>query len=161
MSSAMSARFSIRMSFAADAQRVFELVSDPAFLERKAYHFGATSVDTRVRERGANKEIELEVRAPSRWGKREDHWAMTFVYDAERLEASWVHRVFGLEDRSRVRGEIRVIERSSTRCDYLHTGTIDISVPLMGRVIERQVKKLIEQSVRDEREYIEEALSGA
>ena len=156
----MSARFSIRMSFAADAQRVFELVSDPAFLERKAYHFGAKTVDTRVRELEGKKEIEIEVRAPSRWGKREDHWAMTFLYDAQRLEATWVHRVFGLEDRSKVRGEIRVIDHSGTRCDYLHSGTIDISVPLMGGVIERQVKKLIEKNIREERDYIQEMLGA-
>ena len=36
--------------------------------------------------------------------------------NAARLEASWVHRVFGLEDRSKVRGEIRIVERSGARC---------------------------------------------
>jgi hypothetical protein len=158
----MTVNFSVRTTYDVSPQRLFDLLTDPAFLERKALDMGADVAKvTRHEELDGTLVLVTDVEEPAHWGKGQDHRTMTTRINPKTFDGTWVHRQHGMEDRAKVEGSFRIVELGESRCEYINEGAIEIRVPMMGKMIEKKIKAGIEKGTAKETAYIKRALLDA
>jgi uncharacterized protein YndB with AHSA1/START domain len=161
MVSRMAATFSTRSDYDVSPRRLFELLTDPEFLERKAKHFGADEAQvTRSEEADGTVVVTTVTKKPAHWGSGIDHAEMTLRMHPETLEGTWAHRQIGMEDKSKAEGTCR-IEGEGDRSSYHSSGSIEIRIPVLGRMIEKRIKAGIEEGTQKEAAYIRDTLRAA
>ena len=163
MGSSMATTFTIRIDYDASAERLLELLTDPAFHERRALAFGARSAKaTRRVEPDGTVVLVCEVeRSDRRIAGFADRSEMTVRFAGGGPLATWTHRQFGVEDRASVGGTVEIRARGPGRSQYVNVATIAVDVPMFGRRIEKKIKEVIESGVEQEANYTRRALAAS
>ena len=159
----MTARFELHQVYEHPAQQVFELLNDPPFLERKALDFGATDAKvTRTTRADGMLIVTIDVWEPAHFppgNKNPSRRTMTLETDTKTRRSRWTQIVHGMEDRSTAAGDSEVVELGPNRCELITRGSIEIRVPIMGKVIEKKIVQGVENNAEKERRYVAAALA--
>jgi len=158
----MAKRFSSKSCFDVPAPALFELYADTSFQEAKAVHMGARSASATRAERPDGKlEVTVTMVRPRHGGgDTDEHATMTMLLDPKTLGSTWRQVVRGYERRARVEGTSCVRAMGAERCELTVEGSIEIKIPLLGRLIERKIVEAIERSVDQEAGFIQRVLDG-
>ncbi len=155
----MARSFSTSSQFDVSARVLFELYGDTTFQEDKAVHMGALSATATRREREDGRvEMTIEMLRPKHGGGGEERATMTMVLDPRTFGSTWKQVVHGYEERARVEGTSTVRAEGEQRCSLTIDGTIEIRIPLLGRMIERKIVDAIERDVGKEEGFIRRTL---
>jgi len=157
----MPSVFEKSSEFACSADELFALYADPEFQRSKAIALGATAAACVIEQ--ATKEyvvIRLETTRPSFGGRREEFATMRMELDRVTRGSSWIQTVRGHERRARVEGTSTVSELSGNRARLTVEGSIDIRIPLFGRIIEGKILGAIEGIADREAAFIRAQLAA-
>lgn len=160
MMRAMARPFSTSGRFDVPARALFELYGETRFQEEKALAMGALSARaTRSELPSGTVQMVLEMTRPRHGGGGgEEQAVMTMDLDPQTFGSQWKQVVKGQESRARVEGTSSVQALDEHRCELRVDGTIEIKVPLLGRMIERKIVDAIERDAHKETSFIEAAL---
>lgn len=157
----MARTFSTTSHFDVSARVLFELYGNTEFQEDKAIHMGALSASaTRGRREDGRIEMTIDMLRPKHGGGGEERSTMSMVLDPRTFGSTWRQVVHGYETRAKVEGTSTVEAEGEAKCALTIDGTIEIRIPLLGRMIERKIVAAIERDVGKEAGFIRRALEA-
>ena len=155
----MASSFETSSDFDCSAEDLFALHADPEFQRAKALALGAHSATCEV-EATTDREVRLRLESSRDGfgGRGREVATMRMTLDRETRGSSWTQTVQGYERRASVQGVSVVSELPGGRARLTVSGTIDIRIPLVGRVIEGKILGAIQKIADREAAFIRERL---
>lgn len=158
----MTRTFETRAEFGCSAAQLFSLYADPAFQEGRARALGAHTATCAVTsETEAEIVVRLEATRPSFSGRGDESSVMSMTLDRATRGSCWTQTVRGYESRARVEGTSQVVELGPARAELIVRGSIEIRIPIVGRVIESKIVGAMDKLAAREAEYIRKYLAGS
>ncbi len=155
----MASSFKTSSDFDCSADDLFSLHADPEFQSAKALALGAhtatceieSATDTEVR-------LRLETAREGFGGRGKEVATMRMTLDRETRGSTWSQTVQGYERRASVEGVSVVSEVEGGGARLTVSGTINIRIPLVGRVIEGKILGAIQKIADRETAFIRDRL---
>lgn len=146
----MSLPFRTEQRVNASADRVLELMLDPASQEALLKSLGTLEVKATVTRTGEGRaRVHLVTADPGMPGVAVHRAEMDMDWDLPNRACTWVRTDLTLGDRVRAWGTTRVLPAGESACTVVESGEIDVRVPVMGGAIARKVvDKMVEQAPR-------------
>lgn len=152
----------VREHFAAEVERMFALVTDPAFLRRRAEAIGEKEVVVEVdRNQGGQLTIqiarEVEQSLPSFMkklfsGRQRLVDRQTWSSQGAAQISDWTVQL-GEGKRIQLRGRLTLAPGAAGGCDYTESFSASASIPLVGGRVEKFVLGETEASIRKQIEF--------
>ncbi|MDX9720299.1 MAG: DUF2505 family protein [Myxococcota bacterium] len=139
------ANFRCEGRIALSAEQVYSLMVSPDMQERVAKQFKAISAKAKVEERPKGPLLTLEVEEPARKGSGTEKSTMRFDWDRAARACTWTREDHQHRDRVKVRGSLRLQAEKETVSRIIEEGEIEISIPLIGRVLAPKIAASIER----------------
>jgi hypothetical protein len=141
--------------FEVSRERLFEYLTDPEARKAEALEIGgALEADAKREEVGSNRvKLVLTQKVYGRGmdGKKDKSKTDRAVFDEEwdkdRYESTWSYRMeetFG--ERVKVYGKKKLLARGEGACTYVDETTVDVNVPVIGRMIAGSVLSSLEKA---------------
>jgi len=139
--------------------QMVSILTDPALLDRQHRLQGATAVDTHSRREGAELILEVGLQEPRRTLRgvnrnRSDPARTVYRWNLEQQTCVWRYRgTWG--ERVRIEGSIRVLPADGG-CRVDTDIRVEVSVPVIGSMIEKRIANEIQQSFDPFQELLNE-----
>lgn len=141
--------------FDVSREKLFEYLTDPEARKAEALEIGgALEADAKREEVGSNRvKLVLTQKVYGRGmdGKKDKSKTDRAVFDEEwdkgRYESTWSYRMeetFG--ERVKVYGKKKLLDRGEGACTYVDETTVDVNVPVIGRMIAGSVLSSLEKA---------------
>ncbi len=139
----MTSRFSTSQQVQAPVDRVWELVVDPQIQEELTRRTGAVEARCRMGEAvGGRLRLEIDV-VDGRVAGVPHRSTLEMDWDVEQRLCRWSRRDHNFGERVRASGTTRLVaEEGGCRVD--EQGEVEVSIPVLGRKIERKVVQKME-----------------
>ncbi len=138
------------------AQKVFETVTDPKFIEEWTWVLGGENPNCTVVEKTEHRLLtKLVYEEPLPMGIGVIKATMTTEWDVAQRFSTWIRKSEGVGARARVEGTTKIIENDDESCQFLEKGVFDIPIPVIGRKLE---KNLVEHLKKNRKKKIEALL---
>ena len=148
------AKFAMSGEVKLSADKLLQLLVDPAEHEKKAKSLGATVATCKKSEPAPGKVLlELYVEEPSKKGG-EDKFSVTYEWNLTDKTCKWSRKDHVYGDIAKVGGVIR-LSAAGSGCKMTDEGEINIGIPILGSGMAKKIAAALERKFPDNLKYWE------